>query len=63
MARRSAQPRPRPVSTEEFDAALIELIAGHDAAALLAVPGVYEALSEEWNNAAIALVMRNRATE
>lgn len=62
MPRTSRKPRVvvRSVTSEEFDAALLELLEDSTPAEILAVPGVYEALSEAWNNEAIKLVEDNR---
>lgn len=49
-----------PVTTEEFDAALEELLAEQSGAALLAVPGVYEVVSEHFNNDVIDRVFARR---
>ena len=40
-------------TTEQFDAALLNILQTITAAELLAIPGIYEILSEEYNNAAI----------
>jgi len=41
------------VSRERFDAALAKMLDESPASHLLSVPGVYEALSEEFNNAVL----------
>jgi hypothetical protein len=38
------------VTTEQFDAELIDLVDGMSGEQLLAIPGIYEILSEELNN-------------
>lgn len=38
------------ITTEEFDIALESLVAEATPQELLSTPGVYEALSEAWNN-------------
>lgn len=38
------------ITDEQFDAKLAEIINRHPASNLLSIPGVYEALSEEFNN-------------
>lgn len=52
--------KPKPVTTEEFDAALVQMLEEASPAELLAIPGVYEALSEAWNNEAIEVAIANR---
>ena len=42
--------QPSKVTTEQFDAILEEIVGKMSAGALLAIPGVYEVLSEELNN-------------
>lgn len=55
---------PSSISTEEFDVALIALIEGTTPEMLVSVPGVYEALSEAWNNDIIEQAQEAReATE
>lgn len=43
----------RTITDEEFDAKLVEIINRTPASHLLTVPGVYEALREEYNNAVL----------
>ena len=38
------------ITDEQFDAKLAEIINRHPASSLLSIPGVYEALREEFNN-------------
>lgn len=38
------------ITNEQFDAKLAEILNRHPASALLTVPGVYEAVAEEYNN-------------
>lgn len=52
--------KPRPITTEEFDAALTQLLEEATPAELLAIPGMYELLSEAWNNEAIEVATANR---
>lgn len=51
---------PPSISTEEFDAALLELIEEATPETLVGVPGVYEALSETWNNDIIKRALEAR---
>lgn len=43
----------RPISTEEFDAALTEILSEASGVDLLLIPGFYELASEHFNNEAI----------
>ncbi len=47
------------VTQEQFDAALVELLDGMSGADLLALPGVYEVVSEALNNEAIERAREN----
>lgn len=47
---------------EEFDEALAEIIDESPASHLLTVPGVYEVLSEHFNNDVLERIEQNRAT-
>lgn len=49
-----------PVTTEEFDEALEKILDEQSGAALLAVPGVYEVVSEHYNNDVIDRVFALR---
>jgi hypothetical protein len=40
----------RRITDEEFDQLLIQIINEHPASNLLSIPGIYEILSEEFNN-------------
>jgi len=53
------------ISDEEFDRALTEVIDTENlkASQLLMVPGIYDVLSEYYNNQAIELIERNREAE
>ena len=44
------------ISQEQFDAALARILDESPASHLLSVPGVYEAVSEYFNNAVLALI-------
>lgn len=52
--------RAAPVTTEEFDAALLQLLAECNHEELISIPGVYEVLSEHFNNDAIKRALENR---
>lgn len=43
-----------PITQDEFDAILLELLFGMSASALLAIDGIYEIVSEELNNEVLA---------
>jgi hypothetical protein len=47
------------VTTEQFDAALLEIVRGMTPEAIFALPGVYEAVSEALNNEAIERAREN----
>jgi hypothetical protein len=47
------------ITQEQFDEALIELIAEMSADCIVAIPGVYEAISEALNNDAIDRAREN----
>ena len=49
-----------PVSSEEFDAALTSILDEATTAELLSIPGVYEVVSEHYNNDALKLAIENR---
>jgi hypothetical protein len=49
-----------PITTEEFDAALDIALDGVSQAELLAIPGVYECVSEYFNNLAISIAVEQR---
>lgn len=51
MARFKGQ---RDITTEEFDQGLQEIIESESAASFLTIPGVYEILSEYYNNEVIS---------
>lgn len=58
MSKRKPKPvkpnkRAAPVTTEEFDAALTEILDQASAYELLQIPGLYEVVSEYYNNEAI----------
>lgn len=55
--------KPKPISTEEFDAALTELLDEASTSELLSIPGIYEIVSEHFNNEAIKLALDNREEE
>lgn len=56
-----ARKRIAPVTTEEFDAALQQIIDEEcTAEVLLSIPGIYEVLSEHYNNDAISLALAKR---
>lgn len=44
------------ITDELFDAKLMEILSGMTAAQLLSVPGVYEIVSEEFNNEIIETI-------
>jgi hypothetical protein len=44
------------ITNEQFDAKLIEILNGMTAAQILAIPGVYEVVSEELNNEVIEAI-------
>ena len=48
-------------SQEEFDATLCTILDEHPASALLAVPGVYEVVSEFYNNDVLTIIQDRRA--
>lgn len=48
------------VSNEEFDRALQEIIDEEGTATLLSIPGIYEVLSEHYNNEVIARIAAER---
>ena len=48
------------VTQEEFDAALVALLEEMSAEEIIAIPGVYEAVSEALNNDAIARAIEIR---
>ena len=43
------------ITNEEFDSILMEIVNEQTAASLLSIPGVYELVSEDFNNAILAL--------
>jgi len=49
-----------PISTEEFDAALTEILGEATGVDLLLIPGIYEIVSEHFNNEAIKLALTKR---
>lgn len=49
-----------PVTAEEFDSALVQMLEDSSPVELLAIPGMYELLSEAWNNEAIEIAIANR---
>lgn len=55
-----AKTKSKPVTHEEFVAALTELIGEMNADEILAVPGAYEVFHEHLNNEAIKLALENR---
>lgn len=50
-----------PITQEEFDSALFELVNASTAEQLFTIPGVYEIVAEEMNNDVIDLVRKKRA--
>ena len=50
VAKSQGEPNYDLVTWEEHDAILEELIDGKSAKELLHIPGIYEVVSEEWNN-------------
>lgn len=52
--------REKPITTDEFDNALTELVNEMTAEQLFTIPGVYELLAEDMNNEALALAKKNR---
>ena len=50
VANSHSEPNYDLMTWEEHDAILAELIDGKSAKELLHIPGIYEVLSEEWNN-------------
>lgn len=55
--------RRKPISVEEFNDALLELLAEASPAELFGIPGMYEIISEAWNNEAIERAEQNRAEQ
>lgn len=53
----------KPITQEEFDNALHELVNASTAEQLFTIPGVYEIVAEELNNDVIALVRKRRASD
>ena len=51
------------ITNEMFDEALYYLIKGLDAKSMLAIPGVYELVKEQYNNDVLALLEDEREEE
>ena len=51
---------PHPITTEEFDHALSDLLDKLTGEQFMAIPGVYEVVSEHFNNEALNLVADRR---
>ena len=51
------------ITSEQFDAKLIEIISEMNAAQLISISGVYEILSEEFNNDVIDAINEDRANQ
>jgi hypothetical protein len=60
MAKRKSSKHAAPVTAAEFDAALTELLGEATPAELLSIPGLYEVVSEHYNNEAIDRAKENR---
>lgn len=50
MARKTRHVKPSDCSTDDFDRILVEIINAETPDTLLAIPGIYEVLSEHYNN-------------
>lgn len=48
------------ITDEEFDTKLIEILSKMTAAQLLSIPGIYEIVSEEFNNNVIEAIEAER---
>lgn len=48
------------ISSDEFDAALVALMEQESMESILRIPGVYEAVSEHFNNEALDLASESR---
>lgn len=62
MARkkRTKNAKQKPITNQEFDQAIEELLDEMSTSEILGVPGAYEMFSEELNNEAIDLAYKNR---
>ena len=50
----------KPITDEEFDNTLLEILSKYTADQMIDIPGIYEILSEHYNNEVIDTVIRKR---